>query len=231
MKTNYILLFALMLMVSLKSSAQIFSGRVIGENQLPVEYATVALLSVPDSALVGGAVTDSKGVFKITAQDAGPYLLSVSFVGYKKFVQRVASSVEENITLIPDDLMLDEVVITQRLPQFRLDNGGLTTKVENTILSKAGTAMNVVGLLPGVLKKQDGTLEVLGKGVPLIYINNRKVRNLDELDRLNSENIKQVELITNPGAEYGASVGAVLKLKTTGNKNDGFGVGVRSIVD
>ena len=68
--------------------------------------------------------------------------------------------------------------------------------------------MNVVGLLPGVLKKQDGTLEVLGKGVPLIYINNRKVRNLDELDRLNSENIKQVELITNPGAEYGASVGA-----------------------
>lgn len=79
----------------LKSSAQIFSGRVIGENQLPVEYATVALLSVPDSALVGGAVTDSKGVFKITAQDAGPYLLSVSFVGYKKFVQRVASSVEE----------------------------------------------------------------------------------------------------------------------------------------
>ena len=74
MKTNYILLFALMLMVSLKSSAQIFSGRVIGENQLPVEYATVALLSVPDSALVGGAVTDSKGVFKITAQDAGPYL-------------------------------------------------------------------------------------------------------------------------------------------------------------
>ena len=37
MKTNYILLFALMLMVSLKSSAQIFSGRVIGENQLPVE--------------------------------------------------------------------------------------------------------------------------------------------------------------------------------------------------
>ena len=35
MKTNYILLFALMLMVSLKSSAQIFSGRVIGENQLP----------------------------------------------------------------------------------------------------------------------------------------------------------------------------------------------------
>lgn len=231
MKTKYILLFALMLMASLNASAQIFRGRVVGEKQLPVEFATVALLSVQDSVLVGGTVTDNKGLFKITAPDAGPYLLSVSFVGYKKNVRQVTPAVAEEITLVPDDVMLDEVVITQHLPQFRLDNGGLTTKVENTVLSKSGTAMNVVGLLPGVLKKRDGTLEVLGKGVPLIYINNRKVRDLDELDRLNSENIKQIELITNPGAEYGASVGAVLKLKTTANKDDGFGVGVRSAVN
>ena len=54
---------------------------------------------------------------------------------------------------------------------------------------------------------------------------------MDELDRLNSENIKQVEQITNPGEEYGESVGAVLKFKTTGNKHDGYGVGVRSVVD
>lgn len=231
MKTKYILLFALMLMASLNASAQIFRGRVVGEKQLPVEFATVALLSVQDSVLVGGTVTDNKGLFKITAPDAGPYLLSVSFVGYKKNVRQVTPAVAEEITLVPDDVMLDEVVITQHLPQFRLDNGGLTTKVENTVLSKSGIAMNVVGLLPGVLKKRDGTLEVLGKGVPLIYINNRKVRDLDELDRLNSENIKQIELITNPGAEYGASVGAVLKLKTTANKDDGFGVGVRSAVN
>lgn len=231
MKTKYILLFAVMLMVSLYSSAQIFRGRVVGEKQLPVEFATVALLSVQDSVLVGGTVTDDKGLFKITAPDAGPYLLSVSFVGYKKNVRQVTPAVAEEVTLIPDDVMLDEVVITQHLPQFRLDNGGLTTKVENTVLSKAGTAMNVVGLLPGVLKKRDGTLEVLGKGVPLIYINNRKVRDLDELDRLNSENIKQIELITNPGVEYGASVGAVLKLRTATNKDDGFGVGVRSAVN
>ena len=67
--------------------------------------------------------------------------------------------------------------------------------------------MNVAELLPGVLKRPDGTLEVLGKGTPLIYINNREVRHLDELDRLSAENIKQVELITNPSAEYGAAVG------------------------
>ena len=70
---------------------------------------------------------------------------------------------EENITLIPDDLMLDEVVITQRLPQFRLDNGGLTTKVENTILSKAGTAMNVVGAFAGSVEEAGWHVGSVGK--------------------------------------------------------------------
>ena len=213
------------------TSAQMFSGRVVDDKKVPVQYATVALLSVADSLLIDGAVTDDDGTFKIAAPENKPYLLSVSFVGYKKNTQKFVPSVVGDIEISLDDRMLDEVVITQHFPLYRLDNGGLTTKVENTILSKAGTAMNVVELLPGVLRKVDGTLEVLGKGTPLIYINNREVRNLDELDRLNAENIKQIELITSPGAAYGASVGAVLRLRTVGQKNDGFGIGWRSVVD
>lgn len=228
---KYSILFILLLIVSLNASAQMFSGRVLDDQKIPVQYATVALLSVADSSLISGTVTDEQGIFKIEVSESKPYLLAVSYVGYKRSIQRLMPSIIGDIVIIPDDRMLDEVVVTQHLPLYRLDNGGLTTKVENTILSKAGTAMNVAELLPGVLKRPDGTLEVLGKGTPLIYINNREVRHLDELDRLSAENIKQVELITNPGAEYGAAVGAVLKLKTVGKKIDGFGIGFRSVAD
>ena len=228
---KYSILFVLLLIVSLNASAQMFSGRVLDDQKIPVQYATVALLSVADSSLISGTVTDEQGIFKIEVSESKPYLLAVSYVGYKRSIQRLMPSIIGDIVIIPDDRMLDEVVVTQHLPLYRLDNGGLTTKVENTILSKAGTAMNVAELLPGVLKRPDGTLEVLGKGTPLIYINNREVRHLDELDRLSAENIKQVELITNPGAEYGAAVGAVLKLKTVGKKIDGFGIGFRSVAD
>ena len=230
-KMKYSILFVLLLIVSLNASAQMFSGRVLDDQKIPVQYATVALLSVADSSLISGTVTDEQGIFKIEVSESKPYLLAVSYVGYKRSIQRLMPSIIGDIVIIPDDRMLDEVVVTQHLPLYRLDNGGLTTKVENTILSKAGTAMNVAELLPGVLKRPDGTLEVLGKGTPLIYINNREVRHLDELDRLSAENIKQVELITNPGAEYGAAVGAVLKLKTVGKKIDGFGIGFRSVAD
>lgn len=228
---KYSILLVLLLIVSLNASAQMFSGRVLDDQKIPVQYATVALLSVADSSLISGTVTDEQGIFKIEVSESKPYLLAVSYVGYKRSIQRLMPSIIGDIVIIPDDRMLDEVVVTQHLPLYRLDNGGLTTKVENTILSKAGTAMNVAELLPGVLKRPDGTLEVLGKGTPLIYINNREVRHLDELDRLSAENIKQVELITNPGAEYGAAVGAVLKLKTVGKKIDGFGIGFRSVTD
>lgn len=228
---KYSILLALLLIVSSNASAQMFSGRVVDDQKVPVQYATVTLLSVADSSLIGGTVTDEQGTFKIAVYESKPYLLAVSFVGYKRNIQRLMPSIIGDVVITPDDRMLDEVVVTQHLPLYRLDNGGLTTKVENTILSKAGTAMNVAELLPGVLKRPDGTLEVLGKGTPLIYINNREVRHLDELDRLSAENIKQIELITSPGAEYGAAVGAVLKLKTVEKKSDGFGIGLRSIAD
>lgn len=228
---KYSILLALLLIVSLNASAQMFSGRVVDDQKVPVQYATVTLLSVADSSLIGGTVTDEQGTFKIAVYESKPYLLAVSFVGYKRNIQRLMPSIIGDVVITPDDRMLDEVVVTQHLPLYRLDNGGLTTKVENTILSKAGTAMNVAELLPGVLKRPDGTLEVLGKGTPLIYINNREVRHLDELDRLSAENIKQIELITSPGAEYGAAVGAVLKLKTVEKKSDGFGIGLRSVAD
>ena len=228
---KYSILLVLLLIVSLNASAQMFSGRVLDDQKIPVQYATVALLSVADSSLISGTVTDEQGIFKIEVSESKPYLLAVSYVGYKRSIQRLMPSISGDIVIIPDDRMLDEVVVTQHLPLYRLDNGGLTTKVENTILSKAGTAMNVAELLPGVLERPDGTLEVLRKGTPLIYINNREVRHLDELDRLSAENIKQVELITNPSAEYGAAVGAVLKLKTVGKKIDGFGIGLRSVAD
>ena len=149
---KYSILLVLLLIVSLNAPAQMFSGRVLDDQKIPVQYATVALLSVADSSLISGTVTDEQGIFKIEVSESMPYLLAVSYVGYKRSIQRLMPSIIGDIVIIPDDRMLDEVVVTQHLPLYRLDNGGLTTKVENTILSKAGTAMNVAELLPGVLK-------------------------------------------------------------------------------
>jgi hypothetical protein len=47
-----------------------------------------------------------------------------------------------------------------------------------------------------------------------VYINNRKVHDMSEMERLESSEISTVELITNPGAKYDAEGRAVLLIKT-----------------
>lgn len=63
--------------------------------------------------------------------------------------------------------------------------------------------------------------QLLGKGAPLIYINGRRMRDSSELEMLTSEELRTVEIITNPSSKYGSDVTSVILIKTRG-KDAGF---------
>ena len=123
---------------------------------------------------------------------------------------------------------LGEVVVKAHLPQYKKTHEGLLTNVAGTVLSKMGTAEDVLKHVPSIVKKKDG-YEVVGKGTPIIYINGRKMQDVSELDNIKSSDIKSVEVIQNPGAAYDASVNAVIKIKTIKKKGEGFGFDTRSV--
>ena len=123
---------------------------------------------------------------------------------------------------------LGEVVVKAHLPQYKKTHEGLLTNVAGTVLSKMGTAEDVLKHVPSIVKKKDG-YEVVGKGTPIIYINGRKMQDISELDNIKSSDIKSVEVIQNPGAAYEASVNAVIKIKTIKKKGEGFGFDTRSV--
>ncbi|MBR3716694.1 MAG: TonB-dependent receptor family protein, partial [Bacteroidaceae bacterium] len=62
----------------------------------------------------------------------------------------------------------------------------------------------------------------IGKGTPLIYINGRKITDASELSRLQSNEIQSIEVITNPGAQYDATVRSVVRIRTIRRQGDGF---------
>ena len=72
---------------------------------------------------------------------------------------------------------------------------------------------------------EDG-LEVLGKGSPIVYINGRLMRDDSELRRLRSDDIRDVEVINNPGAQYDATVRAVVRIRTKKQQGDGLSLDV-----
>ena len=202
------------------AAAETFTGRVVDETQAPVPFANVVLLNSSDSAFVAGTTTEANGQFTLTGNTAKP-IIKISYLGYKTLVLDAAGCDLGTIALEPETTMLGEVVVKGQRPAFKLTTEGLKTEVENTLLSKVGTAKAVLENLPGVQRKKDG-LEVFGKGTPLIYINGRKLQNQTELDQISSEDIQSVELITSPGAKYDATVESVILIKTKRPQGEGF---------
>ena len=213
---------ALLAFVTLTGQAQKITGRVIDEQSQPMPFANVVLLNRTDSVFITGTVTKDDGTFTIETEKQDG-LLKVTSVGY---IETYIDARQGNVGVIvmqPDTQMLGEVVVKGHVPQFQMGNEGLVTNVENTLLSQLGTACDVLKHVPGIIAK-DNQYEVFGKRTPIIYINGRKMRNLRELEQLKSTDIKNIELITNPGAKYDATVGAIVKIQTVRKAGDGFSI-------
>ena len=225
-----IFLFALIgITLPVTLSAQTISGKLIDENSQPLSYANVVLLSLPDSAFVSGTISGEDGSFTLEATSENQ-IVKISSIGYKTVYKPTTPAHIGIVQLVSDAQMLGEVVVKGNIPVTRIKNDALETNVQGTVLSKAGTAEDVLAHIPGLQKKTDG-FEVLGKGSPLIYINGRKLRDFAELDQLTSEEIKSVEVVRNPGARYDATVGAVVRIRTVKRQGDGFGVSLRNSYD
>lgn len=217
----------LTILVALLAVAGTITGRVVDENQVPMPYANVVLMNRADSAFVQGTTTSEDGTFALTT-DCNDCLLKISSVGYATCWLETREAGVGDIVMQPDAALLGEVVVQGERPAHKLGREGLLTSVDGTILSKLGTAEDVLRNIPGVLSKADGGLEVFGKGKPIIYINNRLMRDASELNELKSQDILSVEVITSPGAKYGASVQSVIRIKTRKVQGEGWGGHLRS---
>ena len=224
LKTAWLLLVSLTAFIGL--SAQTVSGKLIDENSQPLPYANVVLLSLPDSAFVSGTISGEDGSFTLEATSENQ-ILKISSIGYKTVYKPTTPANIGIVQLVSDAQMLGEVVVKGNLPVTRMKGDAMVTSVENSVLSKVGSANDVLTKIPGITKKQDA-FEVFGKGTPLIYINGRKLHDLSELEQLNSDEIKNVEVIRNPGSRYDATVKAVVRIQTVKRQGDGFGFNLRS---
>lgn len=145
------------------------------------------------------------------------------------FLALYAVAQEPNDTLTQQ---LREVIITAKVPVTELRGTALVSRIPGSPLEDLGTCLDVLRQLPMIqVKPEDNSVSVIGKGAPLIYIDGRPLRSNEELIRLQSDNIKTVELEMAPGARYDSEVQAVLKITTKGAFLNGFSLTDRAQVD
>lgn len=227
--TTFFFLIVMLLLVK----AQNISGRLVDDQGKPLAYANVVLLSLPDSTFIDGAISDDKGSFVLTKDKRGQ-LLRISSVGYATIYyssnNNELTDIELGILHMKSETqLLNEISVKGNLPNIRLKGDAMITSVSGSILELAGTAERLLDKIPNVTAHA-GDVNVFGRGTPEIYINGRKIRDNSELDQLPSDNIKYVEVINNPGARYGSSVKAVIRIITKKNGGEGFGFNNRVVV-
>lgn len=228
MKKQIVLIFSLLL-AFISIQAQSLVGKIKDIHQQPVPFANIIIMDT-DSVFIAGDVSNDNGEFKLT-HPGNAALLKVSYIGYQEKIVPINSGQTDMGDILLEEMaeILGEVVVKGNLPVTHIKGGALVTNVAGSILEKAGSAQDVLGRIPGILRKGD-ELSVFGRGTPRIYINGREMRDPLELSQLTSDNIKAVEVIANPGARYDKTVTAVIRIQTKKKIGDGFGFADRANV-
>ena len=200
---------------------------VLDENEEPMEFATVAVLSLPDSTILCGGMTDAAGIYE-TVLPENTSLVQVSMIGYRPAGLPVSEfSSPRTIRLQPDSRMLEGAVVSATLPRTEIKGDAVVTNVTGSVLEHTGNALDVLGKVPGMINR-NGNLEVIGRGAPLYYINGRRVTDDSELRNLVSEEIRSVEVVSNPGALYGGDISCVVRIRAVKRQGDGFSFALTS---
>lgn len=220
------------------------SGVVRASGGRAVEAATVTLHRATDSVAVKTEFTDSEGRFQLSPTVTGRYLVSVSHLGY---VHIWTEAVEAGATpppplavvLAPATTQLQGVTVTSQKPLFERRPDRTIVNVENSSLSSGQTALDILSRAPGVTVGADDNLALRGKQGLLVLLDGKRVpvtgAELAALLRsLPADQVRDIELITNPSARYDAQGGAGIiainlkknqQLGTNGTVNASYGRG------
>ena len=216
----------MMITLSAQAKTQDWGGRVVDEKGEPMPFVNVVLLSLPDSAFVQGATTDDQGVFKIVT-NVEDGLFKVTSIGYQTLYIKAGQDL--TIQMKEDTQLLQEVVVKGQLPKTHVKGDAMRTTVAGTILEKAGTVSDALGKIPSLEAERNGSVKVFGRGEAEVYINGRKVQDLNELSRLRADQVQHVDVVQNPGARYAASTKAVVRI--TLKKAQGEGISFQDYID
>jgi hypothetical protein len=224
MKHFFILLA---IMISSQMNAQIFlKGKTVTNQNVPLPFCTIRILSVKDSSLLQVLSSDSAGVFSIQLNNIDSALISASFIGFKQTISFVAidkldspiKTVYKVLTLESDEKGLKEVEITAKKTVFEKKIDRFVFNVENSLITSGNTVYDVLGKTPMVQVVGNG-ISVIGKGSAGILLNDKYLYLSGDdltnfLKSIPSDNIIKIEIITNPPAKYEASGGSLINIVT-----------------
>jgi outer membrane receptor protein involved in Fe transport len=209
----------LLLFQSLFLEAQTIKGVVVNaKDRTPVDFATVALMHMPDSALVTGTTTQAGGKFAFDKVKPGKYFIKTIFVGF--------SPQEKDVQVTPETktLTIDTIAISETAKQIdevivkgqKIEGKELIDRTVYSIpaeVSKASpNAYDLLKKVPSIQVDYNDNITLNGSSNFIIQVDG-KTRDKDYLARLLPSDIETIEVITNPSGKYEGNIDGVINIK------------------
>jgi outer membrane receptor protein involved in Fe transport len=207
------------------------SGRVTDQKKNALPFASVGLLLGP--AYVGGGISNDNGFFQLVYpfKTRVKYTIKVSSVGYQPlsvdFVYPDTAALK-NIILQEEHNTLNTVNITTARALIERKTDRYIVNVEGSALADGNTGLEVLQKSPGIWVNSEGAIKIKGNQSVMVMINDVVQRMSEDdlaqyLRTLRSEDIKKIEIISNPPSEFeAAGSGGIIHIILKKARMDGF---------
>lgn len=238
------LLFVSISLVFVQAQDAVVKGQMLGEGAnefLP--YATISVSRDADQKnSLKKFATDDKGFFSSTLLP-GSYFLSFQYVGKKTLVKEVNILAQEKevdlgkIIVEESSTELDEVSVVAQTPLVKVEIDKLTYNLKDDPESATSNLLDMLRKVPLITVDADDNVQLKGGSNFKIYLNGKPSNMLASnptqvLKSMPANSIKDIEVITDPGAKYDAEgVGGIINIITDKRVDDGYVGSVGAGVD
>lgn len=232
---KYIYILILVFLSVNKLYAQIHvKGQVKDVNDKPIELIEV-LLQNKDSLLIKSELTNVEGRFTLIAEK-GQYMLSIKQLGVILYSKKIDLNQNLDLSVIQvkeGQHQLKEVAVTfkKKIIERKIDR--IIFNVENSISAAGGDAIDALKITPAI-KVQNEAITMIGKNKMSIMIDDRLIELsgddlINFLKTIRTDDIKSIEVITNPPAKYDAEGNSgLVNIKLKKAKLDSWNVSLNS---
>jgi len=175
-------------------------GKVMDDENHPVEFAAVAVINQKDSTLVDYTSTNKNGMFDLKKVSKGKHIFQINLVGFKtyqKIIEFNGDPVNMGVLKLETDNHLDEVVINAITPiTIKKDTVSYNTKAFK--IRADDSVEDLLKKLPGVEVDAAGKVTAQGEEVKKVYVDGKDFFRGDPTiatKNLSADAIKSIEVI------------------------------------
>lgn len=214
-----IVVFCFFILILSGIKSQNISGYVyIKKDKTPLPYATVALLTLPDSTIVTGVITLSNGKYTFEKVKQGNYFVKINYLGYKPSGKKVEIKDNSPSEVVLDTIFLEEAI--QQIEEAVVVGKMLKGKemVDRTVYSipdeiakSSNNGYDILKKIPQVQVDFQNNVTLNGSKNFIIQVDGKQ-RDKEFLAKLLPSDIQSIEIITNPSGKYEGNIDGIINI-------------------